>query len=223
MAKGGCSLVKRTLLLVLVATALLLTAAKGNKEHQNQANTYDRGAAHKTKATTPAFTIIVQPAPVKVIQQSAAIEKKQPVQKWYQRPSATDGAFWGLLFSILSARLACSTLHDGKPTLRRQPPKPRSVPLLLLKNRTHKREMLRRRNCEGIFRSYEYRSSVHRWIIHLIAPAPAFWVILFKLSLKIQGEPRLMKRELLRTRGSSPLVAFCPTISRIPIFRLLAV
>jgi hypothetical protein len=82
---------------ILIASALLLSAgnvSSGNEEHQNQAPAHERSSKDKSQVPTPSFTIIVQPAPVQIIQPSPAVEQKKPAQKWYQRPSITD---WGIL------------------------------------------------------------------------------------------------------------------------------
>ena len=87
---------------ILIASALLLSAAssgRSDEKHQNQTSPHRPHSHLQTNIPTPAFTIVVQPAPVQIIQESAPVEKKQPAQKWYQRPSITD---WGVLFVTLA-------------------------------------------------------------------------------------------------------------------------
>jgi len=100
-----------------IAWVLLLSAASWSGEtRQHRAQSYSHGAADQAKVPTPAFTIVVQPAPVQVIQQPAPIEKRQPAQNWYQRPSATD---WGILgvtffYTLTSLGLLNATRKQAK-------------------------------------------------------------------------------------------------------------
>ena len=105
--------VKGSFLLVLIASALLLSGASNggsDKTHQNQTGTDNRSTNGKTNPTPPTVNIVVQPAPVQIIQPSTPVEKKQPAQKWYQRPSATD---WGILAVTLFYTLISLGLLDA--------------------------------------------------------------------------------------------------------------
>jgi hypothetical protein len=117
--------------LILILSALLPSAASvgsGNEKHQNQSSPHHPNSERKAKQATPAFTIIVQPAPVTVVQPSAAVEKKSPAQKWYQRPTITD---WGIFavtllytavsFGLLWATKRQSTLADEALALNVRP------------------------------------------------------------------------------------------------------
>lgn len=104
---------KGSFLLVLIASALLLSGASNggsDKTHQNQTGTDNRSTNGKTNPTPPTVNIVVQPAPVQIIQPSTPVEKKQPAQKWYQRPSATD---WGILAVTLFYTLISLGLLDA--------------------------------------------------------------------------------------------------------------
>jgi len=86
-------------MLILIASALLPSGASGeNKKHQNQTHPHSYHANAQPKPTSTPFTIIVQPAPVTIIQPSPAVEQNKPKQKWYERPTVTD---WGVLFVTL--------------------------------------------------------------------------------------------------------------------------
>jgi hypothetical protein len=89
--------VKRAYLLVLIAAALLLSgaASRSDEKHQHQATHHQSAAKNQSAYSPQPPTIIVEPAPVKIIQPAPAAEKQTTKQKWYQRPSITD---WGVLF-----------------------------------------------------------------------------------------------------------------------------
>ena len=104
--------------LILIASASLLSAANsggGNEKHQNQASTYHRSSERKPDKAAPSFTIVVQPAPVQVIQQATTEEKKHPAEKWYERPTVTD---WGVLivtfaYVVISIGLLAATKRQA--------------------------------------------------------------------------------------------------------------
>jgi hypothetical protein len=105
--------------LILIASASLLSAASvgsGNEKHQNQTSTHNRGGEHKADHATPSFTIVVQPAPVQIIQPSPAVEQKKPQQKWYERPTVTDWGILGvtLLYALISIGLLRATKRQAK-------------------------------------------------------------------------------------------------------------
>jgi hypothetical protein len=110
---------KLSSMLILIASALLLSAAgsaRSDEKHQNQPSTNERRRHSESSQPTPTFTIIVQPAPVKIIQQAAPEEQQQPAKKWYQRPSATD---WGILavtfaYALISLGLLNATRRQAK-------------------------------------------------------------------------------------------------------------
>ena len=105
--------------LILIASALHLSAARSarsDEKNQSQPSSNERHRHNESSQPTPAFTIIVQPAPVKVIQQTSPEEKQQPPKKWYQRPSATD---WGILavtfaYVLISIGLLNATRRQAK-------------------------------------------------------------------------------------------------------------
>jgi hypothetical protein len=101
---------------ILVATALLLSAASGSdKKHQNQSDAHYYNASRKSDPAPSPITIIVQPAPVQIIQPRAPIEKPQATQKWYQRPTVTD---WGVLgITLLYTAIALGLLNATRTSL----------------------------------------------------------------------------------------------------------
>jgi len=110
---------KRAPLLLLISSFFLLVGAShggSDKKHQNQPTAHHRSGASKPNPTERPFTVIVEPAPVQVVQQTAPVEKKQAAQKWYQRPSATD---WGILgvtlaYTLISLGLLDATRRQAK-------------------------------------------------------------------------------------------------------------
>jgi hypothetical protein len=107
---------RKSLLPILVASALLLSAASGSDEkHQNETIRHEHSSKAKAATATPSITIIVQPAPVQIIQPSAPIEQKKATQKWYQRPTVTD---WGvfavtLVYALISVGLLNATWNQA--------------------------------------------------------------------------------------------------------------
>jgi hypothetical protein len=102
--------------LILIGSALLLNGASSvsgsSEKHQNQTAAHERSGKDKSQIATPSFTIVVQPAPVQIIQPSAAVEQKKPAQKWYQRPTVTD---WGILgVTLLYALISLGLLNATK-------------------------------------------------------------------------------------------------------------
>jgi hypothetical protein len=105
-------------LLILIASALALllsgvSSARSDEKHQDPDH---RRSDSKANVPTPAFTIIVQPAPVHVIQQAPPIEEKQAAEKSYERPMITD---WGVLivtlaYTGISLGLWCTTNRQAK-------------------------------------------------------------------------------------------------------------
>lgn len=108
-------LLRKSLPLILIASALLLSAESkvsgSNEKHQDQTTAHKPGGKNKYQAATPSFTIVVQPAPVQIIQPSRAIEQNKPKQKWYQRPTITDWGILGvtLLYALTSLGLLNAT------------------------------------------------------------------------------------------------------------------
>jgi len=110
---------RRAAALTLIASVLLLSAAAGarsDEKHQNQTSTNERRRNNEAAQPKPAFTIIVQPAPVKIIQQTSPEEKQQPAKKWYQRPSATDWGIFAVTFAyvLISIGLLDATRRQAK-------------------------------------------------------------------------------------------------------------
>lgn len=81
-------------ILILSVSVLGAPGSRGDEKHQHQANEHPHASRSQSKQATLAFTIIVQPAPVTIVQPSAPIEQEQPAKKWYERPTITD---WGIL------------------------------------------------------------------------------------------------------------------------------
>jgi hypothetical protein len=81
---------------ILISLALLLsgTSSGRGEKHQPQATHHQSAAKNQSAYSTQPPTIIVEPAPVKIIQPAPAAEKQTTKQKWYLRPSITD---WGVL------------------------------------------------------------------------------------------------------------------------------
>jgi hypothetical protein len=79
----------------LIALALLLGAAASwsDEKSWHQATHHQSTGKNQSAYSPQPPTIIVEPAPVKIIQPASA-EKQTTKQKWYQRPSITD---WGVL------------------------------------------------------------------------------------------------------------------------------
>ncbi len=106
-------------MLILIASASLLSAVSvgsGNEKHQNQTSTQNKRTDREPRIPAPSFTIVVQPAPVQIIQPSPAVEQKKPQQKWYQRPTITD---WGIfvvtiLYTSISLGLLNATRQQAK-------------------------------------------------------------------------------------------------------------
>jgi hypothetical protein len=105
--------VKRSLLVVLIASALLLKAAVGgsDEKHQYQSAYHQSAAKNQPAYISQSPTIIVEPTPIKITQTASATEKQATKQKWYQRPSITD---WGVLsvtmvYAFISLRLLRAT------------------------------------------------------------------------------------------------------------------
>jgi len=105
---------------ILMVSALLLNGVSGgNEKHQNQTNTHNFGAIRQSNPTPSPLTVIVQPAPVKIIQTSSAVEREnKSTQKWYERPSVTD---WGilcvtLLYTLISIGLLNATRKQSRAT-----------------------------------------------------------------------------------------------------------
>jgi hypothetical protein len=98
--------------------AFLLSAgnSQGKEKHLNEAETQNRGSKSYANPVRTPFMIIVQPAPVKVIQQSTSHGNKQNQQKWYQRPSITDWGIPGVSFfyAIISLGLLNATRKQAK-------------------------------------------------------------------------------------------------------------
>jgi len=94
------SILPKSFLLILIALALLLSASagQGDEKHQNQPSAHRHETDSQPRKATPAFTIIVQPAPVQIIQSRSSDEKENAEQEWYQRPTVTD---WGILIITL--------------------------------------------------------------------------------------------------------------------------
>jgi hypothetical protein len=105
---------KLSLPLILIVSALLPSGvSRGDEKHQNQTQKHNHSTtdqAHTSPCPTP-FQIVVEPAPVKIVQASAAIEQNKPRQKWYQRPTITDWGILGvtLLYTVISLGLLAAT------------------------------------------------------------------------------------------------------------------
>lgn len=100
---------------ILIALALFLSvAASGSGDKSQHQATHHQSAAKDQSAYRPQPpTIIIEPAPVRIIQPAPAAEKQTIMQKWYQRPSITD---WGVL--VVTAVYALIALGLLKATLR---------------------------------------------------------------------------------------------------------
>lgn len=99
-------------LILILSVSLLSAAGSGSDEkHQNQPNSDQSRRRNEPHQPAPAVTIIVQPAPVTVVQPSAPIEKNQPAEKWYQRPTITDWGILGVtvLYTLVSLGLLYAT------------------------------------------------------------------------------------------------------------------
>jgi hypothetical protein len=90
----------KSFLPILIASALLLSASvgRGDEKHQNQSSAHRHETDSQSRKATPALTIVVEPAPVQIIQSHSSDEKENAEQKWYQRPTITD---WGILVVTL--------------------------------------------------------------------------------------------------------------------------
>ncbi|HUY29266.1 MAG TPA: hypothetical protein VMV27_17785 [Candidatus Binataceae bacterium] len=106
---------RRSFLLILIPLALLLFGARSvsgsNEKHQDQTAANKPSGKNKSQVAAPSFTIVVQPAPVQIIQPSPAIEQNKPKLKWYQRPTVTDwGILWGtFVYALISLGLLNAT------------------------------------------------------------------------------------------------------------------
>jgi hypothetical protein len=101
---------------ILIVSALLLSGGSdvsgSDEKHQNQTTTHEHGGNNKPQVATPSFTIVVQPAPVQIIQPSTPVEKNKPKQKWYERPTITD---WGILgVTLLYVLISLGLLNETR-------------------------------------------------------------------------------------------------------------
>jgi hypothetical protein len=108
---------------ILIALALFLSAAaSGSGDKSQHQATHHQSAAKDQSAYRPQPpTIIIEPAPVRIIQPAPAAEKQTIRQKWYQRPSITD---WGVLvvtavYALISLGLLKATLRQARGGHRR--------------------------------------------------------------------------------------------------------
>ncbi len=82
---------------ILILLALLLNAMRvsaGDNTRQDQRDPDNLAAKYPANPNKSPFTIIIQPAPLQVVQANTTMEKNKLAQKWYERPSFTD---WGIL------------------------------------------------------------------------------------------------------------------------------
>ncbi|MGO9265957.1 MAG: hypothetical protein ACLQBA_13940 [Candidatus Binataceae bacterium] len=110
---------KHAYLSVLIALALFSTTGsvcRSDEKHQNQSRPHDRSTSHKANLPPSPFTIIVQPAPVQIIQPSPTIEKEKPTQEWYYRPTITDWGILGvtLIYTVISLGLLNATRKQAR-------------------------------------------------------------------------------------------------------------
>jgi hypothetical protein len=101
---------------VVALSLFLLAASRGDEKHQSQSRRDNRTSEKESKQPTSAFTIVVQPAPVKVIQQAPPIEKNQAPQKWYERPTITDWGIFGvtIAYTLISLGLLDATRRQAR-------------------------------------------------------------------------------------------------------------
>jgi len=104
--------------LILIVSVLLLSgaASRSDEKHKHQASHHQNPAKNQAVHSPQSPTIIVEPAPVKIIQAAPATETQPAKQKWYQRPSITD---WGVLvvtgvYALISLGLLKATWRQAR-------------------------------------------------------------------------------------------------------------